>query len=53
MFSKNALIIEGIFIAVVFGYMAFQILRAWVMHVAKTHPSLRRALGRLYDDNDV
>jgi len=48
MLKNNSLIIEIIFIAIVFGYLAFQLLRTYLIHLAEHHPSVKRILGKLH-----
>lgn len=51
MFNKVSLIIEGIFITALFGYLAFQIIRAYFIHLAEKHPSIKRFLTKFHLDD--
>jgi hypothetical protein len=51
MFSKNSLIIEGVFITAVFGYLAFHIVRAYLIHLGESHPPIKRFLINFHIDD--
>ncbi len=51
MWKSHSLIIEIIFITAVFGFLAFQILRTYLIHLAENHPSLKRMLAKLHLDD--
>ncbi len=51
MWKSYSLIIEVIFITAVFGYLAFQLLRTYFMHLAENHPAIKRILIRLHLDD--
>ena len=48
MLRNNSLFIEISFITIVFGYLAFQLLRTYLIHLAEHHPSVKRILGKLH-----
>ena len=53
MSNKGYLIVEGIFITAIFGYLAFQLVRTALVHWAVKHPALKRFLARLHLDDEA
>lgn len=51
MWKSYSLIIEVVFITAVFGYLAFQLLRTYCMHLAENHPAIKRILIKLHLDD--
>jgi hypothetical protein len=50
MSSRYSLIIESVFITAVFGYLAFHIVRAYLIHLGESHPPIKRFLIKFHID---